>query len=513
MKEMTPVKTPGVSGYYTPSDLVLQMIFYGDITPWRCARIMRIAEEEQDAERKVLLITENASVAHLVMRGFRLYRPAEQGYDKADIDAIITALMAGTPIIIDTNGLLEKPKLEISRKVANALSELSTDDLSSLSFIVESTEQFFARRWNYGEKSGVPVLNNLLKRFKAAGTHVVFGAESPQEIAIEIARSCGTSVVSLTSNNDRAKAIARTVDSRLSKHAHEIYGLGLLNVDEFYLYNRSTAPRQGQMALGLFPDVPVSSQAMTMSCLVPCWLKDSPLACGFDPNDPTKPRLDTDGQSAFVKMLIENRDAQPDAKGGSPSIAATANDNAPRRRSRKTVRRQAPTRFMGSRYVVEQLKAKGVPNAERMVAFGLKAINARGGKLNVPLHGGITAQKLVKRIIEDELLREAVVTAGNIEGRYTATKGVIVSGVSYAAAHYQSLCENPVLARKFHDEMFVAGRQTGEQSEDGINLERALVQLGTERDVKRRTESQYQLLMNAWNRFVEADTPKARKAA
>ena len=163
--------------------------------------------------------------------------------------------------------------------------------------------------------------------------------------------------------------------------------------------------------------------------------------------------------------------------------------------------------------MVEQLKAKGVPNAERMVAFGLKAINARGGKLNVPLHGGITAQKLVKRIIEDELLREAVVTAGNIEGRYTATKGVIVSGVSYAAAHYQSLCENPVLARKFHHEMFVAGRQTGEQSEDGINLERALVQLGTERDVKRRTESQYQLLMNAWNRFAEAATPKARKAA
>lgn len=519
MRDISPVETPGVASYYTNEDLVLQMIIYGDISSWRCARMMRIAEEQAAENRMVLVLTENESVSHLASLGFIVYRPAVHGYSNTDIDVLIALLQGGQHIVIDTNLLEDEQKYEISRLLVGAL---STINVARLSLIIESTEQFYARRWNYGNRSGVPVLNNLLKRFKAQGSRVAFGAESPEEIAIEIARSCGTSAVGRISNHDRVKAVGRSVDHRLPKHADRLYGIKLLDPNDFYLYNRTTAPRLGERQAELPLNVPVTGEAIARAHIVPCWLKDYDLECGFNPNSPTPgPELDSDKQKEMIEALDEARDNEQRvaAKAVQEAIAkagsiVTANDNAAPRRNRKTA---TPQRLSGSQYAVERVEAAGIPNAKRLVSMGLKAINSRGGRLNVPLHGGITAKNLADRIIEDELLREAVTAAATLANRFASFEGTSVSGVACAAAYYQALCENATLARAFYHEMFVEGQSRKKRepvlSPSASAMKIALCQLGAEANAKRRTESQYLHLRNAWDQFRTDHEAPVRKAA
>lgn len=519
MRDISPVETPGVASYYTDEDLALQMIIYGDISSWRCARMMRIAEEQSKKDRMVLVLTENESVSHLATLGFLVYRPSAHGYRNTDIAVLIGLLQAGQNIVIDTNLLEDERKYEISRELVGAL---STINVARLSLIVESTEQFYARRWNYGNRSGVPVLNNLLKRFKAQGSRVAFGAESPEEIAIEIARSCGTSAVGRISNHDRVRAVGKSVDPRLPQHADRLYGIKLLDPNDFYLYNRTTAPRIGDRQAELPLNVPVTGDAIARAHIVPCWIRDHELECGFDPNSPTPgPELDSEGQEAMIKALQEARESELliAAKSVQEAIAktgsiVTANDNAGPRRYQKA---SAPQRLSGSQYAVERVEAAGIPNAKRMISMGLKAINSRGGRLNVPLHGGITAKNLADRIIKDELLREAVTAAASLANRFSSFEGTSVSGVAYAAAYYQALCEHVTLARAFHHEMFVEG-QSRKASDVTLSprayaMKTALCQLGAEVNTKRRSESQYLHLRNAWGQFRAEHQMPARKAA
>lgn len=519
MRDISPVETPGVASYYTNQDLVLQMIIYGDISSWRCARMMRIAEEQAADDRMVLVLTENESVSHLASLGFIVYRPAVHGYSNTDIDVLIALLQGGQHVVIDTNLLEDEQKYEISRLLVGALSRIN---VAKLSLIIESTEQFYARRWNFGNRSGVPVLNNLLKRFKAQGSRVAFGAESPEEIAIEIARSCGTSAVGRISNHDRVKAVGRSVDHRLPKHADRLYGIKLLDPNDFYLYNRTTAPRMAERQAELPLNVPVTGEAIARAHIVPCWLKDYDLECGFDPNSPTPgPELDGKGQETMIKVLKEARESELliAAKSVQEAIAksgsiVTANDNAGPRRDQKA---STPQRLSGSQYAVQRVEAAGIPNAKRLVSMGLKAINSRGGKLNAPLHGGITAKNLADRIIEDELLREAVTAAASLANRFSSIEGTSVSGVAYAAAYYQALCEHATLARAFHHEMFVEGQSRGASdatlSPRAYAMKTALCQLGAEANMKRRSESQYLHLRNAWGQFRAEHEAPARKAA
>lgn len=518
MRDISPVKTSGVTGYYSDEDLVMQIMLYGDITPWRCARMMRIAEEERAKERMVLVLTENEIVSHLSVLGFLVYRPATHGFNASDIAVIIGQLQAGDAVVINTNELGDDDKYRISRLLVAALSLM---DISRLSLVVESTEQFFSRRWNYGNKAGMPTLNNLLKRAKGSGAHMAFAAESPKEIAIEIANSCGTAAVGRVSNNDRATAVGNSVDKRLVRNANEMWGIKALNPNDFYLYNHTTAPRQAA-AQGVLPiETPVNMLAMTQMSMLPCRLRDEPLFCLYDPSKPTPtPDLDGEHQEAFVDLIERGRD-EADAEAERPAIAARkdspsvsravsiANDNATAPVRRKAVR----TRFTGASTAVAMIRAAGIQNADRYVTIGLKVVNARGGRLNAPLHGRLTPQSLATKVIKDDLLRDAIRTGFAVAHRSRSDKSTVISAPAYAAAFYHALGEDQALARRFHAEMFVEGVRSGKRSPQGRDLDAAMRQIGTEANSTLRSEAQYQLLRNAWILFQNANRAALPKAA
>jgi len=519
MRELSPVKTSGVGGYYSDEDLVLQMMIYGDITPWRCARMMRIAEEEQAKGRMTLVLTEADAVNHLARLGFLVFRPATHGFNaEADIALIVSMLQAGRMIVINTNELGDEEKYHITRQLVAAFSVM---DISKLSLIVESTEQFFARRWNFGKKAGMPTLNNLLKRAKTTGAHFAFASESPEEIAVEISRSCGTPAVGRISNHDRARSVGKSVDPRLFQHADEIYGIKAQNPNDFYLYNRTTAPRQDG-AQGVLPiETQMTIQALTQTHTVPCWLTDRTLDCGFNPQSPTPgPDLEDDDQKDFREALETARD-----QAEAPAIAAKletvirrvaapagANDNAMRPRRRASKARKASNRLVGKTDAYTQLVAAGIGNGKKLMSYARTMLNARHGRLNVTLDGRTTARSVAQRVIDDKLLRDAI-NAGVAVAKRITDADHVVSGVAYATAYYQALKEDEDMARRFHVEMAVTGLRGGQRPARALDLEAGLRGMGTTTDASDRSESQYQFVRNAWKVHVTLNQRKPAMAA
>lgn len=189
----------------------------------------------------------------------------------------------------------------------------------------------------------------------------------------------------------------------------------------------------------------------------------------------------------------------------SPARSSIANDNL------HDGKRTKNTRLSGTKDAAALLREAGIQNADRMVSFGLKAINAREGRLNVPLRCDITWRGLAERLIHDALLREAVSAGSAISQRYTGNKAIVVSGAAYTTAYYQALNDNANLARQFHIDMFLTDPMN--RSAESKSLEQALKQLGTEKDVKRRSESQYLHLRSAWMRYNQNGETAARRAA
>lgn len=512
MREISPVYTQGTPGYYSPRDLVLQMIVYGDITAWRTARMMRVAEESRIEGRTVLVLTENEQVEHLASQGFVIYRPSVQGLNpKVDALTIVDALRNGKSVVVNTDQIEQLDKNMLVRHINNGLATMSLRDLA---IVVESTEAFYPRRRSRGDNAGMDTMNNLLKRAKAAGAYVAFAAESPDEIAVEISRSCGTPVVGCISNEDRAKAVAKSVDMRLMKPRDEMYGMKTLNQNDFYIFNRFTAPRQGQGQLPLEIDVTMAS--VVQMAIVPCWLRDQILACGFDPNTPTPPpTIDRDEQKRFETELETARQEADEvpaiaAKTSAAPVKATvsgANDN-----TRKATARRSRNRLENRGEGVAIIEAAGLTNALRMMTYARTVLNARNGKLNIALDGRATARSVANKVIEDEALREAIMAGYSIAHRSRKTDHV-VSGTAYATAYYQAMIEDLDLARSFHTEMSVAGLRTGRRSERAIDMHAAMARIGEGGDPAVRAEAQYQLVRNAWGVYAMLNRKPLPQAA
>lgn len=524
MRELSPVQTAGIEGYYSKEDMVLQMIFYSDITSWRTARLMQVAEECRGDMRSVLVLTENCEVEHLAKVGFLVYRPSLHGLDaEADAMAVIARLRDGDSVVVNTTETELHPKNLLMRHLMNGLAGMN---ISQLALVVENTEAFFPRKRSYGDNEGMHTMGNLLRRAKTARAPFVFGAESPQEIAREIAKSCGTPIVGRITNDECMRDVSRAVDVRIRKYADApFYGTKALDPRDFYIYNRYTAPRQEapQMELG----IDVGIHALTRGHLVPCWLSDRVLTCGFLPDAPTPgPDLDGKEQKRFDEEIRQSRidgDVGSQAPASTPVTPATpATDALPSNVVPMRTKRQAATttkvaKARSSRIATSEamvmVEAAGILNAERYVGIGRTVVNARGGRLYPPLDRRLTPRSLAQRVISDDRLREAILAGYALCSRFTRS-GAVASSRAYATAYYQAMQEDLALARSFHAEIAVDGiRSAGRRSPRALDLETGLRRLGGIDDVVERGEAQYQAIRSAWTAYLSANARAMEMAA
>lgn len=503
MREVNPIKMLGIDGYYSTDDLRRQMIFYGDITAFRTARIMKVAEECAKRKRNVLVLTENQDVLSLANQGFLVYRPAAIGCNpEIDGPQIVAAVMSGQNIIVCTDRMQQIPKNALLKHILNSLAE---EDLDNLSMGYDVAECYHPRKRNHNDSNGIATLNNLLKRGKADGAEFFFGAESPDEIAKEISESCGVPVVSLITNNSRAKKVSDMVDKRIWKYADEIFGIKALNENDFYLWNGHTAarqePQQGELPIELNLDI----QALTQHTVLPRWLKDKKLDCGYDPTDPrgTRTQDEADGQAAFLKSITEardNPDAEAAAKTTSVRAMGVANDNPKPLRGRKRMVIKE-----GRQEAIERIRQAGVTSPERAYTLSRTILNSRPEALFRPADGRMTANSVATQVIENENLATARIGAFAYSQRLLKKK-VSVSSVAYGAALYQAMIEDADLALEFHHEVAKKNLRSGERSQRALDLEAGLAAIAAASEGSDRAERQYQLVQSTWHSYRAANS-------
>jgi hypothetical protein len=509
------VQTLGVEGYYSNEDLILQMIFYSDITSWRTARLMQVAEECRQAGRSVLVLTENAEVEHLASIGFLVYRPSMHGLNPiADAMAIVARIKAGDSVVVNTTQTELYPRNVMIRHLLNGLAAM---DIGNLGLVVENTESFFPRKRSHGDNEGMHTLAMLLRRAKVARIPVAFGAESSQEIAREIGKSCGTPVVGRITNDECMRDISKALDTRIRRYANELYGIKALDPRDFYLYNRYTAPRQAARQMEL--EIGVSVEALTRGSIVPCWLSDRVLTCGFRPEAPTPgPDLDGEDQSTFVEEIEQARADSEEGREAAVNVqpapvASATPSNVVRMRTSKTAQASsAPRGRMASGEAVPMVAAAGFLNAGRLVTIGRAVITSRGGRLYAPLDRRLTPRSLAQRIVGDATLREAILAGQAVCLRFMRSTGV-VSSRAYASALYQAMQEDLDLARSFHAEMSVEGVRSGRRSARAMDLDTGLRRLGEIKDTMERGEAQYQMIRQAWFAYRTIMSDTVRPAA
>lgn len=514
MRELSPVQTLGVEGYYSNEDLILQMIFYSDITSWRTARLMQVAEECRRDGRSVLVLTENAEVEHLANLGFLVYRPSLHGLNPiADAMAVVARIRAGDSVVVNTTQTELHPRNIMMRYLLNGLASM---DISNLGIVVENTEAFFPRKRSYGDNEGMHTMGVLLRRAKVARIPVAFGAESPQEIAREIGKSCGTPAVGRITNDECMRDVSRGIDARIRRHGNELYGVKSLDPRDFYLFNRYTAPRQAAAQMEL--EIGVNVEALTRSSIVPCWLSDRVLQCGFRPEAPAPgPELESDEQKRFEDEIeqsrAENEEGREAASSRQPApVAVAAPSNVVKMRVSKPVQGRATQRNRLASGEAVPIVAAKFSNAERLVAIGRTVITSRGGRLYAPLDGRLTPRSLAQRIIDDADLREAILAGHSVYTRFTRSSG-FVSSRAYAAALYQAMQEDVDLARSFHSEMSVTGLRSGRRSARALDFEAGLRRIGETGDSNERSEAQYQMIRQAWSTYRTIMSNTARSAA
>lgn len=508
-----------INGTWTERDLRMQMIVYSNINAWRTALMMQIAEREKANGRAVLFFTENPFAEHLTMpfpagspkEPFYLYRPGP-AYQASDIDTIIDYLSRGKSVIFDTNKISTIWfKHEI---LANMVAGLSGEKMSitNLTMVFESCEQFYGRQYNYGDRSAIGMFKVFIDRCKAEGAHVIFAAQSSRDIPKEIATSCGTSILGLISNNLQATNTSTDIHKPLLEYLDRPFGLSRKSENDFFIFSKTTSPEEGMMASDL-PEEMFSKSVMEQQVLPsPARLHDIALQCSFDPRKPkASPEYKSSHQDEFQDKILEAREEVENSiepneidVATQESEASTANDNQNVSSSVATkTRKTKPTKFTDPQSAIAMLRSKGFSNPKDMVMIGLKVVSVQKNVLNSKIPASLTPTTLVRRLVRDERLREAIETAKVSTQAIHDRHGFDVNVNSYASAYYQALKNNAKLARKFNAELL-----GDDSSQDIAQLRDSLEAFSKEADDKRRTEAQYRSILSTWKRYAESKTVK-----
>ncbi len=503
-----PVGEYTLQGYYKPYDLVQQMIIYADITDYRTAVMMKIAEEEKTARRSVVFFTENPSTLFLINNGFILYEPGME-YTASDIDIIIDAITRGQSIIFSTNNIGNpETKRAMIHQLVSALCSGSVN-ISNLSMIFENVEQLYSRTWDQATKSGMPTFMDLLGRAKAEHCHVAFAAQSSRNIPRKLADSCSTTIIGRISNRNRAIATAKDIDPRLIRQLDKPFGILMQSEKIFHLYNRTTAQMQGASETDLPEDIKkvIESMAKEGPLPLPTRLKQEDLQCKFDPDNPKRyRRSEIKIQSKFERKIKAKRDEVnaltspanitsayiPTAK-----IAASngvANDNHVRPAQKIGHKREK--RF-DAQTAIALMRNKGFANPADLVIVGLKVISASKMKLNERVIPSLTPLGMMRRLAADNNLRKAIIAGVDFAAENSVEGLTKVSAPAYAAAYYEALQSEDQFADLFQKQ---------------VNVE-TLQKLGAETDELRSSESQYQFLRGEICRIQRANKSAGKQAA
>ena len=533
-----------VEAGYTENDFNHQIIVYGDGTRWRSALMMRMAEERRDAGRRVLVLTENEDVLSLTnTHDFLVYQPSALGavheMDKREaeqtlkIDAasVATGLAAGHSIIICCNQMEQGPKHLFTKTL---LDHMAKQELANVTMIYDVTESFHNRKRHLSRPDGINTLNNMLKRAKVQGAEMVFGAESPAEIAVEIAESCGVNIVGLTTSDSRARKIAQQVDTDLKKHRNSLYGLKAIAANEHFVYNHHSAVRAMAQNPNMRLDPMIDREHLMRLGALPTRLPAFELACGYDPSDPdnTRSYRRRDLQDSFEATILEERQTaievinntakstmKPAARARTCDNANPlniANDNAPLRAptqrsgAKRAKRKSAPRhRLTGIQPAIAMLTDKKIPKPSTRFMIARTIMNSTADKLQRPMDRRITANSIAQRLLNDETMAQCI-TVGLRTVSLAYYHGKRVSGGACAAALYHASIECPDTGLELRTSL---ARHNKERNvELGKAITDTLYSLSIIDDEKERAEAQYKALMGIAN-GVKLRHDNKRKAA
>jgi hypothetical protein len=519
----SPIGTVANFGYYTQQDLRNHMIFLGDITSHRLGRMISVAEEEFQGGRNVLFLTESPGAEFLRNIGFLYFRPDEE-VTEDEIENVVENLVRDNNdphvgIVFDTRRIADMgTKNRITRWLMTALSRvrffeteievegkkeklnIEVEFLQNLSIIFENTEALFARQWNRGNRSGVDILNVLLKRAKSEGCTMVFGAESNKEIAQEIANNCGMAIVSRNTSRRRALDVAGFVYPKMANHLETAYGLLAMPEDRFFGYNwaaRFTPEARALMDVGGL-DVEYTNLDIPP---FPIALRATSLMCGFDPNDPHKYRLpeglDQTAQESFDEMLESIRESNKESHEEEMSIRSSRRRKvSAKAKSGRGVRKltslrnnslndndaQGNAASNGAGFDLEDAiklaKENDITSARSVITIAVKVLSAHHKKLNMPVSERLTAIGVVKEVLKNKQLSDAIAWGRSFSRKHSNKEGQKISAAALASVYLRAMRQNNVFSEDFHKKI-------------DVNI---LLQLCAGNDEKRSSEAQYNYL-------------------
>lgn len=511
MREVTIVNTIGISGNVNIQDLALQSIVYSDISSFRTAVGIRMAEKMNSEGFAVLFTTEDDNTEILAANGYIIYRSDHEDFN-AEVDAKIIASYMGDRIsvVFNTNKTTQFNKNSIIRALNDYLSEMSLKDIG---FVYDGIENHQPRKRNSG--NGVTIDNhaNLMRRAKVSGSPVFYGAESPGEIPAEIANSCGTILVGTITNFERARAVAKiTGVSAITRYAKDCYGVCALNRRDFYIFNPFTAAREATDGQG---DMTISAETITRMAAVPRWLEDEEIQCGYNPQNPTpydgektpsQVRFESELDEARTEFLTNQSATEATMRKVGRHVmknirhAASANDNA-----RKKA--YTGTRLEGVDTAVRKLQKNGVGSAADLFRCAKVLLNSSGHKMYDGNGRRYTANGIATRLLTHSSIDLAFNAGRRFAREMRKEHNQTVNGVVYAAAYYHAMQEDANLARAFNKDVFALNNSQPKLIDEMI---KKISAVDAEMDKRAVNEARFKIIRDSWKIYQAINQDRLR---